>query len=169
MKPAIRCVFKGRLLQLFKVSKELPNGKVGYFEQVRHPGAALIVPFKGGRVVMIRQYRGVIERYLWELPAGTKDHGETPYSCAKREVTEETGYKVKSLKKLGVIFTTPGFCDEVIHIYRAECGQKGKVSMDKDEMIKAVLMTKKEILKLFKNRRIIDAKTIAALKMANVI
>jgi ADP-ribose pyrophosphatase len=162
-------VFNGKLIKVYKSNRKLPNDKIGYFEEVEHPGAALIVPFLKGKIVLIKQYRAVIDKYIWELPAGKLDPGETPYSCAKREITEETGYKVKNLKKIGVIYTTPGFCDEVIHIYRADCVDKKDRNLDSDEIIDVELLSKAEIKKLFKTGKIDDAKTIAALAFAGII
>ena len=121
MKIRRKKVFSGRLLKVFKGTKRLPNGIEAYFEEVDHPGAALIVPFIKEKIVFIRQYRGVIGKYIWELPAGTLDPGETPYACAKREVEEETGCRVKSLEKVGIIFTTPGYSNEKICVFKAEC------------------------------------------------
>jgi ADP-ribose diphosphatase len=162
-------VFNGKYLQVYTSQKKLPDGRLSYFEEVKHPGASLVVPFDGEKIVFIRQYRGVIGKHIWELPAGTLDPGETPYSCAKREVTEETGYKVKNLKKIGQIHSVPGYSNEVITIYSAECTMKVKTDMDPDEVIKVRLFQKKEVRSLFKNGKITDAKTIAALAFVGII
>ncbi|MBD3379312.1 MAG: NUDIX domain-containing protein [Candidatus Omnitrophica bacterium] len=164
-----KSVYKGKLLNLYESHKKMPNGAQAYFEEIDHPGAALIVPFLKGKVVMIRQYRGVIEKYIWELPAGTLEEGETPYSCAKREAAEETGFKVSSLKKLGVVYTTPGFCNEMIHIYRAECSGASDAQGDPDECVDVRILGKKEVRALFSAGKILDSKTICALKFAGII
>jgi len=103
---------------VFTGYKILPNGKSSYFEEVEHPGAVLIVPFIGEKVVLIKQYRGVIGKFIWELPAGKIDPPETPLACAKRESAEEIGYRIGDIKRLGFIYTTPGFSDEKIVIYK---------------------------------------------------
>jgi ADP-ribose pyrophosphatase len=162
-------VFDGRLLKVFKTYQKLPNGKKACLEEVRHPGAAIIVPFVNNKIVFIRQYRPVIGKYIWELPAGTLDAKETPHACAKREVTEETGYLVGKLSKLGHIYTTPGFCTEKIHVYRADCKGKRETCRDEDEIIDVRLLSKAEVRKKFQNGRINDAKTISALKFAGVL
>ena len=162
-------IFKGRLINLFTHTHKLPNGRDAYFEEIEHPGAAIIVPVMRGKVVFIRQYRAVIGEYIWELPAGTLNKGELPRSCARREVTEETGYKVKGLKRLGRIYTTPGFCNEAIHVYKAECSSRTSTNMDFDEIIEVKLFTKKEVRDLFKKGRIVDAKTISALALAGIL
>jgi ADP-ribose pyrophosphatase len=162
-------VFNGRLIKVFKSIKKLPNAGRGYFEEVEHPGAALIIPFIGKKIVFIRQYRGVIGKYIWELPAGTLAFGETPYACAKREVIEETGYSVKNLKRIGMIYTTPGFCNEKIIIFKAECDKKRETQQDPDEIISAKSLSKEQVRRLFKQGRIIDSKTIAALSFASIL
>jgi ADP-ribose pyrophosphatase len=162
-------VFDGHLISVYSGKKRLRSGKRSYFEEVKHPGAALVVPFTGGRVIMIRQLRPVVGGYLWELPAGTLEPGETPYACAKRETVEETGFTPGRLKKLGVIYTTPGFCDEKIHIYSAECAGREIARKDEDEVIREELFTPSRVRKLFSSGKIVDAKTISALSLAGII
>ncbi|MBU1084606.1 MAG: NUDIX hydrolase [Candidatus Omnitrophota bacterium] len=169
MKMYRKMVFNGRLLKVFRSRKALPEGKIGYFEEVQHPGAVLVVPFVGEKVVLLRQYRGVIGDYIWELPAGKLDPGETPYKCAKRELLEETGYLAKNIKKLGFIYTTPGFCDEKIYIFTADCSGKVEASKESDEIIEVSVLGKKSIRNLFREGRINDAKTIAGLSLAGIV
>lgn len=162
-------IFNGKLLKLFIVNRALPNGQTGYFEEIRHPGAVLIVPFFKEKIVFLRQYRPVINKYIWELPAGKLEPGESPFSCAKREMREETGFNIETLKKIGYIYTTPGFSDEMIHFYRANCISRGEASPEKDEMIRVQLFTAPKVRRLFCNGRINDSKTISALSFAGVL
>jgi len=162
-------IFKGRIISVYTGKKKIPGGRTAYFEEVKHPGAALIVPFFGDKIIFIRQYRGVIGRYIWELPAGTLAPGEGPKTCARRELEEETGFRAAAVEKIGSIYTTPGFCDEKITIYRAECRPKGKVKRDTDEVIRTRLLTRKEARVLFEKGAITDSKTIAALAFAGVL
>lgn len=162
-------IFNGKLVKLFTSKLKLPNGKIAYFEEVVHPQASLVVPLFKNRIVFIRQYRPVIGKYIWELPAGILKPGETPYACAKREITEETGYIVRNLEKIGKIYTSPGFCDEIIHIFKADCVSRGCAKKDIDELIKARLVKKKEAIELFRSGKIQDAKTIVALAFAGII
>ncbi|MBD3426253.1 MAG: NUDIX domain-containing protein [Candidatus Omnitrophica bacterium] len=162
-------VFDGRLIKVFSKHQKLPNGKKTYLEKVHHPGAAVIVPLVKQKVVMIRQYRPVIDKYIWELPAGTLDAGEKPGTCAKREIREETGYIAKRIERLGYIYTTPGFCNEKIHIYRIWCEEKKDQKKEEDEIISVRLMTRSQICKRFRKGLITDAKTIAALKFADLL
>lgn len=162
-------VFDGKLIKLYQTYMDLPGGRKGYFEEIVHPGASLVVPFIKNKIAFIRQYRGVIGKYIWELPAGTLEPEETPYACARREVTEETGYIPGRLKKIGEIFTTPGFTNEKIHIYRAECISRAEREMDHDEVIDVKLLSRAEVRKLFSSGKITDAKTIAALSFAGIL
>jgi ADP-ribose pyrophosphatase len=157
-------IYNGRLLRLFRKREKLPNGVWAELEVIQHPGAALIVPFLStDKVLMIRQYRPVIGKYIYELPAGTLEPRERPSACARREVMEETGYKAARITKLGVIVPVPGYSTEKIFIYKAEKLTKAKRSLDKDEVMDTCVMTKKKIQNLFRKGTIIDAKTICAL------
>src|SRR3990167_3555163 len=98
----IKPVFKGRLLKIFVKRMRLPNGYMATFEIVKHPGAALIVPFLNkDKIIMLRQLRPVINSYIYELPAGTLGKRESPLSCARREIVEETGYSAKRFTLVG--------------------------------------------------------------------
>ena len=162
-------IFKGRIFRVFAGKKLLPNGVKAYFEEIDHPGASLIIPFVSDKIVFIRQYRGVIGRYIWELPAGTIDRGETPYACAKREIAEETGYRVRNLRKIGVVYSSPGFCNERIHIFRADCAEKDAQKTDKDELLRVKLFSRKRVVEMFAGGKITDSKTIAALAFSGII
>ena len=169
MGPKRRRLFRGRIFSVFQGKKTLPNGRVAYFEEVEHPGAAIVIPFYGEKIIFIRQYRGVIGKYIWELPAGTLAPGESPASCAKRELTEETGFMAKDLRRLGYIYTTPGFCNEKIVVFRALCRPGGRIERDTDEVIRTRAFKRKEVRRLFSSGRICDSKTIAALCFAGVL
>lgn len=161
-----RVIFKGKLLNLTTKRVRLPNGYVANLEIIRHPGAALIVPFlTKGRIIMLRQFRPVINSYIYELPAGTLGKGEPALSCARREIIEETGYSAEKLTRLGEIYPCPGYSTEKIIIYKAEMLKKKKRMAEADEVIKTSVFTKGRIKRLFKSGRIIDAKTISALAM----
>ena len=96
----------------------LPNGATVELEMIHHPGASAVVPMKDdGTVILIRQYRHAAGGYIFEIPAGKLHPGEDPKLCAARELQEEIGYRAASLELLVSVLTTPGFTDEVIHIY----------------------------------------------------
>jgi len=160
----MRTVFKGKLLKVFVKKVRLPNGYLATYEMIKHPGAALIVPFPApGRIIMLRQLRPVIGAYIYELPAGTLDKDEPPLSCAKREIIEETGYIAGRIKLLGKIFPVPGYSTEKIFVYKADRLKKAGHRHEEDEVIEARVFSKARVKRLFKSGKIVDAKTIAAL------
>src|SRR3989339_200691 len=115
-------IFRGKVFDV-KVDEIQYNGTGNKsFRQVAvHPGGAVVLPLKSdGKIVLISQYRYPHNEILLELPAGKLEKNEDPLLCATRELTEETGYTSNKITKLGKIYTTPGFCDEVLHIYLAE-------------------------------------------------
>jgi ADP-ribose pyrophosphatase len=159
-------IFKGRLLNLRTQKRRLPNGYIVNLEIIRHPGAVLIVPFLSkDKMIILRQYRPVVNMYVYELPAGTLNKGEGHILCAKREIIEETGYSAARLSKLGVIYPAPGYSTEKIIIYRAEGLKRQRVDPEMDEIISTRIITKKEAVRLFKSGKIVDAKTICALAL----
>lgn len=161
-----KAVFKGKLLKVFVKKVKLPNGYTTQLEMIKHPGAALVVPFLAkGKIIFLRQFRPVINSYIYELPAGTLDRNESPLACARREIVEETGYSAKHFTLLGSIFPVPGYSTERIFIYRAELLSVKETVAERDEVITSRLFTKREIRHLFKAGRIVDAKTISALTL----
>ena len=113
--------FKGGLLKLVTEKKHLPNGHITNVEIIQHPGAVLIVPFLGiDRIILLRQFRPVLNAYLYELPAGTLNSNESLLQCARRELIEETGYSAQKWLKVGKIFPVPGYSTEIITIFKAQ-------------------------------------------------
>jgi len=161
-----KLVFDGKLLKLKTGRVLFPNGYDAYLEVVEHPGAALIVPFLSkDKIIMLKQYRPVIDSYIYELPAGTLEKNETHLNCAKREIIEETGYMAGRVKKIGMIFPAPGYTTENILIFRADKLKRTDVRPEEDEVIDIEVMDKKKVRKLIKSGRIVDAKTICALRL----
>lgn len=166
----LRRVFKGKLMNVFVGEERLPHGYVARFEIIKHPGAALIVPFlTKDKIIMLRQLRPVIGQYIYELPAGTLDKNELPAACAKREIIEETGYSTKKITLLGKIYPVPGYSTEKIFIYKAEGLKKVTQAIEPDEVIEILVFTKAQVKRLFKSGKIVDAKTICALAMCGWI
>jgi len=132
-----------------------------------HPGGAVILPVKDdGKIVLISQYRYPFNEVIYELPAGKLEKGEDPKDCATRELIEETGYSSNTITKLGKIFTTPGFCDEVLHIYLAENLIAGEHAREEgEEGMQMFEMTLNEIDKKIQDGEIVDAKTICGISM----
>ncbi|MCQ2381657.1 MAG: NUDIX hydrolase, partial [Acidaminococcaceae bacterium] len=114
-------IYNGVLLHVKKDKVKLPNGNESGREYIRHPGAVAVVPvLDDGRIVLVKQCRYPLDTVMWEIPAGKLDHGaENIEDCARRELSEETGYEAKQWRFLCSIATTPGFSDEVIHLFEA--------------------------------------------------
>jgi len=160
----MKSVFEGKLLKVFVKKVRLPNGYLATFEIIKHPGAALIIPLLSkDKLIMLRQLRPVIGSYIYELPAGTIDKGESALECARREIVEETGYSAGSMKRLGVIYPVPGYSTEKITIFKALGLSPRRRHAEKDEVIEIKVQTRAAVRRLFKSGRIVDAKTIAAL------
>lgn len=158
--------FDGRLIKVtFDVADV--NGKEAWREVVHHPGASAIVVIDDqGRIVMERQFRYALDRGLLEIPAGKLDGAEDLLHCAKRELEEETGYKASEWISLGAIATSPGFCNEVIHLYVAKGLSKGETNWDDDEYVELEYYTFDELMEAIRKEEIKDAKTLAALALA---
>ena len=162
-----RRIFKGRVVTLDIDTVTLPNGATIELEMIHHPGAAAVVPMKeDGTVILIRQYRHAAGGYIYEIPAGKLHPGEDPKLCAARELQEEIGYRADSLELLTSILTTPGFTDEVIHIYKGTGLTKGKQDLDHDEVIEIVELPLEKALAQIMNGTIRDGKTIVGLQTA---
>ncbi len=160
-------IYKGDPVHLFIEEVTLPNGKTIPLEIVRHPGASAVVPLLGdGRVVLIHQFRHAAGGYIYEIPAGKLSKGEAPEACAIREVEEEVGYHVGHLEKLTAIFTVPGFCDEVIHLYLGTDLSPCPQNLDEDEIIEIVTLPFEEVMDKITDQTIRDAKSIVGLQLA---
>ena len=165
-------IFEGKVIDVCKYRVELPNGVESTREVVRHPGAAAVLPYANGKVFLVRQYRFPINEELLEAPAGKLDVvGEAPEECARRELEEETGFKANTFMYLGYIYTTPGFSDEIIHLYLAtELEEKKPQNLDEDEIIDVVEMDWEEFYRACLEGKIVDSKTIAlALRASKIV
>ena len=163
--------FDGRLLKVMVDTVTLPNGRETTREIIAHPGAVCVVPcvvpvLEDGSIIFVKQYRYAVGSVLYELPAGKLDKpDEDPLDCAKRELSEETGYTAKNWQKLTSIVTTPGFTDEVIHLYAATGLEKFNQHTDEDEFIDIAALKPAEVRAMLQNEEIFDAKTLSALCM----
>jgi len=164
-----RRIYTGRVVRLDVDTVRFPDGSTGELELIRHPGAAAIVPCASDppgtdpTILLIRQYRYATGGQLWEIPAGTLDPGEDPEACARRELLEETGVTATRLQRLTSIWTTPGFTNEVIHLYLATGLTTGEPSRERDEFIEVVPQPLSRVLELIREGEIRDAKTVVAI------
>ncbi len=158
-----REVHRGRSISLWVEQAELPGGHSVELDVVRHPGASAVVPFAApDRVLLIRQFRHAAGGTIWEVPAGKLD-GDTPEVCAAKELEEEVGRRAGRLEKLGWIWTTPGFTDEVIHLFAAYDLEPCPQRLEEDEVIEVVEMGLAEALDLVWRGELCDAKSALAL------
>ena len=158
--------FDGKLI---KVTYDIAdvNGKEAWREVVHHPGASAVVAIdENNRIIMEKQFRYALNDYLLEIPAGKLDKGEDPLVCAKRELEEETGIIASEWISLGTIATSPGFCNEVIHLYVAKGLSKGEIHWDEDEYVEVERYTFDELLQRIKEEKIKDSKSLSALLLA---
>jgi ADP-ribose pyrophosphatase len=150
-----------------EVSRErvvLPNGRELWLDIVHHPGAAAVVPFTGeAEVALIRQYRHAAGGEILEVPAGKLDGGEAPELCAERELAEEAGYRAGRLVSLGRIWTTPGFTDEVIHLFAAFDLTPTAMRPEDDEVIEVMRVPLDDALEMIWRGELRDAKSALAL------
>jgi ADP-ribose pyrophosphatase len=165
-----RDIYRGRIVHLTIEDVELPNGHRLELEIVRHPGAAAVAALDAeGAVTLLRQYRHAVGGYLWEVPAGKLDPGETPLACAARELCEEAGVQAGRLESVGSTVTCPGFCDEVIHLFVATDLRRVPQALGADEVIDAVRSVPLlEAMAMIRRGEIRDGKTIAALVQADL-
>ena len=163
--------FDGRLLKVMVDTVTLPNGRQTTREIIAHPGAVCVVPvLDDGSIIFVKQYRYAVGSVLYELPAGKLDHqNEDPLDCAKRELSEETGYEAAEWRKLTSIVTTPGFTDEVIHLYLARGLKKFDQHTDEDEFIDIEAIKPEEVRQMLLDEEIFDAKTLSALCMMQLV
>jgi len=169
MQLATRRVYTGTVVRLDVDTVRFPDGSTGELELIRHPGAAAVVPCAsdpaGGdpSILMIRQFRHAAGGPLWEIPAGTLAPGETPEACAHRELREETGVAAERVERLTSIYTTPGFTDEVIHLFWAQGLTMGEAARERDEFIEVVPQALSQVLDGIRRGEVRDAKTVVAI------
>ncbi|NLU52883.1 MAG: NUDIX hydrolase [Clostridiaceae bacterium] len=160
-------VYEGSIINVERLTVELPNGRIATRDVVRNPGASVIVPITDdGEIVMVEQFRKPTEKTFIEVPAGKLDEGEDPKVCAERELKEETGYTAKELKKILTLNPAPAFADEVLHIFLATGLTKGEAHPDEDEFISARTYKIEEVLNMIDEGKITDSKTVASVLFA---
>lgn len=133
-------------------------------EVVEHPGAVAILPLlERDKILLLKQYRPAIGKWIYEIPAGTLEKGEDYLECARRELEEETGYKARRMEKLFEMYLAPGYSTEKLHSFLASDLEPSSPHRDLGEEIKVVKVPFEKALKMIESNRIEDAKTIATL------
>ena len=162
-----KLVYDGGLLKVYRDTVELVNGAQAWREVIRHPGAVVMVPVdEEGNVYLVRQFRYPYGRVLLEVPAGKLERGEDPFCAAQRELEEEIGASASRWTPMGQMLPTPGFCDELQHVWLARGLTFGECHPDEDEFLEPVKLPLKEAAAMATDGRLEDSKTVAAILRA---
>ncbi len=154
-------IYRGKIIDLEVDSVRLPSGRAVIREVVKHPGGVVVVPvLEGGKLLIIRQFRYPLKKYILEFPAGKLDSGQSPLDTARRELEEETGFEAASLHHEFSFYTSPGICDEVIHLFMAAGLTQAEQRLEEGEHITVESHTLEECLRMITSGEIADAKTI---------
>lgn len=168
-----RPVYRGRIVKLSVDTVRFPDGSAGELEMIRHPGASAVLPVVGRlddpdpEILLLRQYRYAAGGEIYEVPAGLPlDADEAWEACARRELEEETGFRAGGLRYLTRIYTTPGFTDEVIHLFVAWDLEEGEARLDDDEFVEVVRMPFSRVLDMVRGGEIVDGKSVSTILYA---
>jgi ADP-ribose pyrophosphatase len=160
-------LYQGRIFDLVIEEVEDPPGNIRKCEIVSHNGGSVVIPLlDNGDVLFVSQYRYPFKKFVLEAPAGKLERNEDPLDCAKRELLEETGYTAEKFEKLTGIFTTPGFCNEVLHIYLATELNKSHLGQNLDEGEHSLTIHSHPLSKaieMIEHGEITDSKTIVGI------
>ena len=159
-----KSLYQGNVVDLGLESVQLPDGRELELEVVRHPGGAAVVALNERQeICLLRQYRHAAGGWLWELPAGKLDPGELALTTAQRELEEEAGLRAGTWQALAHVLTTPGFCDEVIHLFLAQTLEQVPLRHETQECIEVHWRPFSEALNMAERGDIRDAKTLLGL------
>jgi len=163
-----RNIFQGNFISVAVDRVRFDDGREADREVVRHPGAVgVLVMDEEGSILMVRQGRHAVSNHLLEIPAGKLEANEDPWECAKRELEEETGYRCGGLELLTAYYSSPGFCDEKVHVFLGADLEKVSEApeADGDEPISIEWLSEEEAVSAVFDGRIVDAKTIIAITL----
>jgi ADP-ribose pyrophosphatase len=161
-------IFDGKVFDVERDRVRMPNGREVTVDIVRHPRSVVLLPVPAPReIILIRQYRYAVNRWLWELPAGSVDEGEEPEAAAVRECHEEIGRVPDTVVRLASLFPTPGFCDEEMLFFRLSglTVPAEAAALDEDEDIESRTFTLAEAREMVRRGEIVDMKTVAGLTL----
>lgn len=160
--------FTGKVFSVDRDRVVMPNGRTTEVDVVRHAKSVVIAPVpEPGKIILIRQFRYPINRFLWELPAGSVDEGEHPEEAARRECHEEIGLVPGTVVRLTALFPTPGYCDEEMIFFRVSGLETtdAQAQVDEDEDIEARTFELRDAREMVRRGEIVDMKTIVALAL----
>jgi ADP-ribose pyrophosphatase len=161
-------VYDGTVFDVDRDRVRMPNGREVTVDVVRHPKSVVLVPVPSpGRVILVRQFRYAVNAFLWELPAGSVDEGESPEQAARRECHEEIGLVPETIVRLAAMYPTPGYCDEEMVFFRLSSLEEPTeaAAMDEDEDIEAKTFELREARDMVRRGEITDMKTVAGLAL----
>ena len=158
-----------RIFAIAEQALRLPSGRAAVRQVVQRPGAVVIIPqLEDGRLMLIAQYRFAVGATLLEFPAGTLEPGEAPLDCARRELIEETGYRADHWRALGILYPSPGYCDEKQYLFVVTGLAPEHAAGDDDEMIEVKRLTVQEVERIIADGALVDAKSSAAYARAKL-
>jgi ADP-ribose pyrophosphatase len=163
-----KVVYQGPLFRVQHDKLIEPGGRENERDVIRHNGSVVILAIDSSKskrdpwIVLERQYRHAANQFLWELPAGKLDAGETPLAGAQRELAEETGYRAKKWRPLVEYYASPGFLGESMKVFLAEGLEPGETALEEDEDIELRLVKMSELLKMIEKGAILDGKTLTS-------
>jgi len=161
-------VYDGKVFNVDRDRVKMPNGRTVTVDVVRHTRSVVILPVpEPGQIVLIRQFRHAVNRFLWELPAGSVDEGESPEDAARRETHEEIGLVPATVVRLAALLPTPGYCDEEMIFFRASGLETPtqQAQVDEDEDIEAKTFELREAREMIRRGEIVDMKTVVGLTL----
>lgn len=157
-----RVIYEGKILTLTLDSVMLPDGSTSKREIIHHCGGAAVLLIEDEKVLLVKQFRYAYGKETYEIPAGKLNDGEDPRTAATRELEEETGRKAE-LVHLMDVYPTPGYTDEIIHIFYAENSTRSAQKLDEGEFLNVEFIPIDTVLQMIENGEINDAKTIIAI------
>jgi ADP-ribose pyrophosphatase len=165
-KLATQQIYQGRAVNVRVDTVEKASGIKTTREVVEHSDCvAVVVLDEQGNILMVRQFRHAVDRFLLEIPAGGIDPGEEPIESVRRELQEETGYFPRKIDKLGGFYATPGYGTEYLHCFVATDLVPARLVAEDTDDIELLRVSPDEIPRLIASGEICDAKSIAALLM----
>lgn len=161
------CVYDGKIMTVYRDSVKISDGHKSFREVVHHSGGVVVLALTDDdNILTVKQFRYPLKDTILELPAGKLEKGENPDYAAKRELEEETGYRAKTWKSLGYIFTSPGYSDEKLYLYFAKDLEFVGEHPDEGEILKTFEISRKEFEKKIHSGEISDAKSVCAVMRA---
>ena len=157
-----KTVYDGKIITVLKDDVEVADGHKSFREGVKHSGGFVVLAIHEDKILFVKQFRYPMKEVLLELPAGKLEYGENPFEAAKRELEEETGYCADKWTDLGYVYTSPGYSDEKLYLYKAENLHFTQCHPDEGEILQPLEIKIDDAIKMINNGEINDAKTLCA-------